>query len=516
MSKLCYFARGSRGGLLRQFLYLGEEKMTTFRPRFLVVAGLAGVAGLLVNVNCGSSGGGGAGGTTGSGGTTSTGGKGGSSSGNGGSGTGGSATGGKGGSGTGGSATGGSSSGGSVGAGGSVSTGGSSSGGSGGSGTGGSGGATGGSGGANTDGGAQTAALSYLFPTSLQGFALDTYNGSGGNLAAVDGGTPPTLTFDNAVGHPDAGSAKVTATFTDYNQFVLSTLNVAPLIDATGKTISAWVMVDAVDGGNGFTGYAQLQINTTTSYHGGTGPGMGLTPGTWTKISMDLTQQDASFDASQIIQVSVKFATGAKGDSGAFPGPETCTFHFDTVTDGSGGAAPPALDVNFDHSSQGFTVGAFGAVPDGGAGATLTWDSTAGNPDPGSIQVALPFSAYNQTYAVLSNVAPPADLSGKTIHARVMLDKVDGGASSIPSGYVQLFAQSNGYKFANGAGGSLTAGTWTNLTMNVSTPSYMATGYDPTQIIQVGIQFGTGGMPDGGTFGAAISPKIHIDSIVAQ
>ena len=84
-----------------------------------------------------------------------------------------------------------------------------------------------------------------------------------------------------------------------------------------------------------------------------------------------------------------------------------------------------------------------------------------------------------------SDVAPAADLSGKTIHAKVMLDKVDGGASSIPSGYVQLFAQSNGFKYAQGAGMSLTAGNWVDLTMNVSTPSSMVTGYDPTQIIQV-------------------------------
>jgi hypothetical protein len=234
---------------------------------------------------------------------------------------------------------------------------------------------------------------------------------------------------------------------------------------------------------------------------------------------MDLTQQSSPFDASQIIQVSVKFATGAKGDSGAFPGPEHCTFHFDTITDGSGGTAPPALDVNFDHSSQGFAVGSFGAVPDGGAGPTLSWDSTTGSPNAGSIQVALPFSAYNQTYAVSSSVAPPANLSGKTIHAKVMLDKTDAGESAFAqSGYVKIFAQGTGYKLGGGAGKGLTAGQWVDLSMNVSTPEggTPATGYDPTQIIQVGIQFGIGGMPDGSAFGALEKPTFHIDSIVAQ
>jgi hypothetical protein len=52
--------------------------------------------------------------------------------------------------------------------------------------------------------------------------------------------------------------------------------------------------------------------------------------------------------------------------------------------------------------------------------------------------------------------------------------------------------------------------------MNVSTPSSTSTGYDPTQIIQVGVQFGIGNMPDGGVFGSREAPVFHIDSIVAQ
>ena len=114
------------------------------------------------------------------------------------------------------------------------------------------------------------------------------------------------------------------------------------------------------------------------------------------------------------------------------------------------------------------------------------------------------------------DVAPAADLSGKTIHAQVMLDKVDGGTPSFPRGYVELFIQSSGYKYASGPAKGLTAGVWTDLTLNVSTPDFGVTGYDPTQIIQVGIQFGVGGMPDGGVFGAETFPKFHVDSIVAQ
>ena len=215
----------------------------------------------------------------------------------------------------------------------------------------------------------------------------------------------------------------------------------------------------------------------------------------------------------------MKFATGAQGDSGAFPGPENCTFHFDTVTDGSGLPAGPALDATFDHSAQGFAVGAFGSVPDGGAGPSLTFDSTTGDPNPGSIDVKLPFTAYGQTYAVNSNVAPPANLSGKTIHAWVMLDKTDAGESAFTkTGYVKVFAQGTGYVYASGTAKGLAAGVWTEFTMNVSTPEggTPPATYDPTKIIQVGVQFGLGSMPDGGVFGAAEAPTFHIDSIVAQ
>ncbi len=41
-------------------------------------------------------------------------------------------------------------------------------------------------------------------PRTLQGFALDTYSGAG-NLVNLDGGTKPTLTWDNTVGSPARG-----------------------------------------------------------------------------------------------------------------------------------------------------------------------------------------------------------------------------------------------------------------------------------------------------------------------
>ncbi len=492
--------------------------MNTFRSRFLMVAGLAGTAGLLLNVNCGGGSSGGTGGTTGSGGTTSTGGKGGS-------GTGGSSTGGKGGSSSGGSVGSGGS-----GTGGSVSTGGSGGSGTGGSGTGGGagagsggtagggGGAKGGAGGANTDGGTAAAAFAFTFDKDVEGFGLNTYNPStGGNLADADGGSKVTLSWDNTVGSPSStptGSLKLDATFTDYDQFALISSGTKPWINGTGKTAQVWVMVDAVDGGHAFAGGIQLEASSGTSYAGASGPYTTLTPGTWKAVTLPLTAA-GSFDPAQLIQFSISFGTGSRPEGGAFSGPVHAIFHIDTLTDGGNPPAPLPPNATFDLNTQGFVATA-ATHPDGGAVPTVSFDSTTGSPSNGSLSVTLPFNSYNQGYTVQSDVAPAADLSGKTIHAKVMLDKVDGGASSIPSGYVQLFVQSNGFKYANGPGAGFTAGSWTDLTLTVSTPSYMVTGYDPMQIIQVGVQFGTGSMPDGGVFGAEISPKIHIDTIIAQ
>jgi hypothetical protein len=476
-----------------------------------MVAGLVGTAGLLFNVNCGGSSGGGTGGNGGA--TTGTGG----SHTGGATGTGGSHTGGT--TGTGGaSATGGTAGGSATGG----TAGGSATGGTAGSSaTGGAGGhATGGGGGtSNTDGGTSTAAFSFTFDKNIEGFGFNTFNPStGGNVDDIDGGTKPTLTWDNTVGSPSStptGSLKLEVTFTDYNQFALISSGTKPWINGTGKTASVWVLLDAIDGGHTFGGGIQLEASSGTSFAGASGAYTTLTAGTWKAVTLPLTAA-GTFDPAQLIQFSINFTTGSRPDGGTFGGPIHATFHIDTLTDGSGGAAPLAPNANFDVNTQGFTASA-NTHPDGGAIPTVTFDSTTGDPNPGSIAATLPFSAYNQGYTVQQDVAPSADLSGKTLHAKVRLDTIDGGTPSFPSGYVVLFVQSNGFKYASGGAKGVTAGTWTDLTLTVSTPGgTVTTGYDPTQIIQVGVQFGTGGAPDGGVFGAETLPKFHIDSIVAQ
>ena len=476
--------------------------MKSFRPRFVMVAGLVGAAGLLFNVSCGGSSGGGNGGAGGHG----NGGAGGHGNGGaGGQGNGGTA-------GSGGDATGG---GGNGGVAGSSATGGTA----GSPATGGVGGATanGGAGGAsNTDGGTQQkyTAFSYTFDSNTNGFALNDF-GAVGNLSDTDAGNGPTLTWDGTTGSPGTtpkGSLKVEATFTDYNQFVLSTLNLTPLFDGTGDTIHAWVLVDAIDGGPGFAGGAQVQANSTTSYHSASGSYTPLTPGTWKELTLNLASPAAPFDASQLIQISVNFTTGA-GSGGAFGAPVHAIFHIDTITDGSGNPPPPVINHTFDRNANSYTIVSSIPAPDGGpAAGSVTWDGTIGNPSGGSLKASIPFTAYGQTASVETDIAPPTDITGKKLHAKVLLS-----SGALPAGgYVRLFVSGpdNNHAQAGPPVGILVAGTWTDLVFDpagINTP-----GFDATRVVQIGVQVGTGAGPDGGAFPSSAPLVLHIDSIVTQ
>jgi hypothetical protein len=355
------------------------------------------------------------------------------------------------------------------------------------------------------------AAFSYTFDTNTEGFALNNFT-SPGNLANIEGGSPPSLSWDGTVGHPAVGSLEVDATFTAYNQFVLSTLSLSPLIDATGKTAHVFVRVDTADGGAGFAGGAQLEANSTTSYHGATGTYTTLTPGQWKELTLNLAAQTSPFDASQIIQFSVNFSTGAGPDGGTFGAPVHAVFHIDSLTDGSGGTPPPLLDQTFDKSIENYVLTT--NQGDAAAPPTLTWDPAVGNPSPGSLKLTSSFTGYNQDMNMQVGISPTANLTGMTIHAKVRLDAIDAGQTF--GGYVQIHASSIGFIYAAAAAIGLTPGVWTDVSLDLAAPAYAAAGFDPSQIVQLGVQFGTGNGTDAGAFPGTENLTFHVDSVVAQ
>jgi hypothetical protein len=390
-------------------------------------------------------------------------------------------------------------------------------------GAGGSGGAAAGGGGVAGQGGAgggatpAVASFLYDFDTGAQGFVLNTL-AAVGNLATTtaDGGTLPTFAWDGTVGDPTSGSLKVTVDFTGYGQFVQSTIDVNPPINATGKTIHVFVRLDS----GAFLGGAQILAQ---SAGGQVAPASTLTTlaaGTaWKELTLDLTAAhtaSASFDPSQLTEISIQFTSGSNpADGGAFT-PVNAVFHIDSVTDGSGGTQPPLLSHTFDTSVQGYTTET--SVVDASAPPVLSWDSTIGDPTAGSLKLTTDFTDYNQTVDTQVTIAPPADLTGKVLHAKVRLDANDGGAT-FPAGFLQLHASSNsgsGNIYASGPGTALTAGAWTDVSFDLSAPSFAQTGFDPSLIVDVGVQIGTGAQPAGQTFPGPQNPTFHIDSVVAQ
>jgi hypothetical protein len=366
--------------------------MKIFGSRLLMVAGLAGAAGLMLNVNCGGSdGGGGTGGSgtggTHTGGTTGTGGTHtGGTTGTGGTGTGGTHTGGT--TGTGGTAgasptggTAGSSATGGVGGssatggvGGSSATGGvgggagsSTNGGAGGHATGGSGGAAGASatggtaGGSAGNGGVGGAivgtALATFDPTdagstaALDQFAFNIYNGSPGNLAiATDAQAAATLSWSASEGNPSPGALSVDAPFHAYNQYVdvqraYPTTN---LQNWTGKT-TLHVRVKIASGLNPSASYPPGIQPYVTSYtapatDGGTaaynfcGTYTNAVAGNgWADYTVSLVASSshcANLDLTKIVNfgVLVQSGGGATGDAGQPAAPTPAVVYLDSFS----------------------------------------------------------------------------------------------------------------------------------------------------------------------------------------
>jgi hypothetical protein len=356
--------------------------MKTLGSRFLMVVGLAGAAGLMLNVNCGGSDGGGGtggsgtggahtGGTTGTGGTHT-----GGTTGTGGTGTGGTHTGGT--TGTGGTA-GASATGGTAGSsatggvGGSSATGGvggaagsSVNGGAGGHATGGSGGAAGasstggtaGNGGAG-NGGVGGAIVGTTLATfdpadgsaSLDGFALNIYNGSPGNLAiATDAQAAATLSWSSSVGDPSPGALSVDAPFHAYNQYVDVQRGYANtnLQNWTGKT-TLHVRVKIASGLNPSASYPPGIQPYVTSYtapvtDGGTaaynfcGTYTNAVAGNgWAEYTVSLAASSShctNLDLSKIINFGVLVQTGggATGDAGQPAAPTPAVIYLDSFS----------------------------------------------------------------------------------------------------------------------------------------------------------------------------------------
>lgn len=172
------------------------------------------------------------------------------------------------------------------------------------------------------------------------GEAGSAEGGSASEAGTVsDAGTSsgPTLTVSTMDGNPNPGSLKLTATFTNYNQFVEAILPFTQTLDLSTRMLSADIRLASVTGAATFPGGATLYTSTSGATYCYT-PGGAVatfTPGTWVTLNQDLTTPMGSgctADATLVPQIGVHFyANGAAAEAGAFPGPITAVFEIDNV-----------------------------------------------------------------------------------------------------------------------------------------------------------------------------------------
>lgn len=236
-------------------------------------------------------------------------------------------------------------------------------------------------------------------------------------------------------------------------------------------------------------------------------------------------------------------ATGSGGRDGGTAGsagqPDAGA---DTVGTGSD-VAVSTLDFPFLADADGFALDTFstpgpytngnpqnlGGALDAAVAPTAAFDGSVGMPAPGSLAITAMFSDFNQTVNVRRLYAATATISlaGKILTAQVRLDP-----GSTFTGSVHLVALSTpsppaaapGYYFAQGNSSLLTDNNWHTLTFDLSVPEFAAAGFDPTNIVQVGVQLASGDSAaavatgDGAAsgYGAPQPLSIHFDSVTSN
>jgi hypothetical protein len=198
--------------------------------------------------------------------------------------------------------------------------------------------------------------------------------------------------------------------------------------------------------------------------------------------------------------------TGSAGSSGGGT----------TGNGGGGGQKPLKLSYTFDTSgasdsmmwklndyidaSPAKNLGAY-SKPD--AGLTLTdpptieWasDDSEGGSSSGSMKISVTFSEYGQYVDPVINISPVVDLSNSTLAMKVRLL-----SGSFSNGGVQFhFSTTTSYTYSAGQwmdATTFTNNSWKTTSIDTSTavPANAGAAWDPTMVIQVGVQITSGSM----------------------
>jgi hypothetical protein len=182
---------------------------------------------------------------------------------------------------------------------------------------------------------------------------------------------------------------------------------------------------------------------------------------------------------------------------------------------------PPHINYTFDSDTQGWAWSTWPgdeftnlavAVPSGENAPRLSVDMSNGSPNPGSLMLTVPFTAFGQFVDAIIQFDPPIDLSGETLRANFRL--VSG---SFIQGGLQLHA-STGDGWVWGSGGwvnayQVSSGYWVPLSFNLSTLANNPIDFDPKQVREIGIQLFPGFTNNGGVFDYTEPVVVEIDTV---
>jgi hypothetical protein len=185
---------------------------------------------------------------------------------------------------------------------------------------------------------AGSTALAFAFDRSTEGWSLDRFPVPGfTNLGASPPASvpAPAVTFASAGGDPPSGALRLSATFTDLDQYVQAVSHLgAPGIDLSGKTITARVRLVS---GRLSPGGVQLAAFSGAAYDAGFGPIVdtaSMTIGTWLPLSIDLDATgNPVFRPSQVVQLGVILFTNESSQGGPPDAPGDVVIEIDAIAE---------------------------------------------------------------------------------------------------------------------------------------------------------------------------------------
>jgi len=200
----------------------------------------------------------------------------------------------------------------------------------------------------------------------------------------------------------------------------------------------------------------------------------------------------------------------------------------DDGTNGGEGGAPSEpeseLAYGFDEDVQGWIVQYSSSGPEGDPvppvplnDITVEWSEDEGNPD-GALRAEIPYDSASQYvgFGVSLSQDEAIDLTGRIVYADVKIVSGVGDEDDLltnPAG-AKIYAKSGAtYVYANGSYNNVdTIGEWITISFDIEYPQFVdeANGvFDPSDVLELGIQFDTGSTSTSATPGVVLIDNIR-------